>query len=120
MDKAIEITIVGSVMEIDVTGKLTKEDYEHFVPATDELIKKHGKIRILFAMHDFHGWSAGAAWADIKFDLRHFSHIERLAIVGESKWEHGMALFCRPFTTATLRYFDIANIEDARTWINAE
>lgn len=38
-------------MEVDLTGKLTKEDYEQFVPATDKLIKEHGKVSILFVMH---------------------------------------------------------------------
>ncbi len=47
------------------------------------------------------GWSAGAAWEDCKFDLKHFNHIERLAIVGETKWEKGMSVFCRPFMTAS-------------------
>ncbi len=120
MYKEIGITIVGKVMEVDVTGKLAKEDYQRFVPITEELIKEHGKIRILLVMHDFHGWSAGALWEDIKFDLKHFTHIERLGIVGESKWEHGMAIFCRPFTTAKMRYFDVAQIEEARQWIAEE
>jgi len=120
MDKEIDITIVGKVMEVDVTGKLTKEDYALFVPATEKLIKEQGKIRILFVMHDFHGWSLGATWEDIKFDLKHFTHIERLGIVGESKWEHGMAIFCRPFTTAKMEYFDIAKLDEAREWINEE
>ncbi len=35
-------------------------------------------------------------WEDIKFDMKHFADIERLAIVGESKWEKGMAVFRRP------------------------
>ncbi len=120
MYKEIDISIVGNVMEVDVVGKLTKEDYGQFVPATEELIKEQGKVRILFVMHDFHGWSAGALWEDIKFDLKHFTDIERLGIVGESKWEHGMAIFCRPFTTAKMRYFDVAKIEEARKWINEE
>lgn len=120
MYKEIDITIVGKVMEVDVTGKLTKEDYEQLVPATDKLIKEHGKIRILFVMHDFHGWSAGAMWEDTKFGLKHFAHIERLGIVGETRWEHGMAIFCRPFTTAKMRYFDSALLEEARKWIGED
>jgi hypothetical protein len=102
---------------IHATGKLTKEAYETFVPETEEKIKEHGKIRILFVMHDFHGWSAGAAWEDFKSDLKHFNHIERLAIVGETKWEKGMSVFCRPFTTAIIKYFDHADIDQARAWI---
>jgi len=120
MGKEIVITIAGKVMQVDATGKLTKEDYEQFVPATEKLIQEHGKIRVLFVMHDFHGWSAGALWEDIKFDLKHFNHIERLAIVGQSKWEHGMEVFCRPFTTAKLRYFDSTQIEEAKKWIDED
>ncbi|MEZ6062132.1 MAG: STAS/SEC14 domain-containing protein [Planctomycetaceae bacterium] len=110
-------TAVGNVIEVHATGKLTKEAYQAFVPMTEEKIREHGKIRILFIMHDFHGWTVGAAWEDIKFDLRHFNHIERLAIVGETKWEKGMSAFCRPFTTATIKYFDHTDVEKARQWI---
>ncbi len=107
----------GKVLEIQLSGKLTKEDYGHFVPEMERLIKAHGKIRLLVEMHDFHGWSAGALWQDLKFDARHFRDIERLAIVGETKWQHGMAVFCKPFTTAEIRYFGRAEIDLARTWI---
>jgi len=110
-------TMEGKLIEVRVSGKLTKEAYEDFVPTTEAAIKKHGKVRILIVMHDFHGWDAGALWEDIKFDVKHFAHIERLAIVGESKWEHGMAIFCRPFTTAKIKYFDVQDLEKARTWI---
>ncbi len=115
--KEVDINIEGKVMEVTATGKFEKADYEMFTPAAEELIKDHGKIRVLFVMHDFHGWTAGAAWEDIKFDMKHFNHIERLGIVGETKWEKGMAVFCRPFTTAKMQYFDTENLEEARRWI---
>ncbi len=68
-------------------------------------------------MHDFHGWTAGALWEDIKFDAKHFSEIERLAIVGEKQWEKDMAIFCKPFTSAKIRYFDYTAINEANVWI---
>jgi phosphatidylglycerol lysyltransferase len=110
----------GKILEIRATGKLAKQDYEHFVPVAERLIEKHKKIRVLFEMHDFHGWEAGALWEDVKFDVKHFRHIERLALVGESKWEKGMAHFCRPFTTAKIRYFDSKDVDEARTWIESD
>lgn len=117
MSFTVTETAAGNVVEVHATGKLTKEAYASFVPLTEEKIKTYGKIRILFIMHDFHGWDAGATWEDCKFDLRHFNDIERLAIVGETKWEKGMSLFCRPFTTAEIKYFDQADIDKAREWI---
>ncbi len=107
----------GKIIEVQITGKLSKEAYEQFVPMTEAKIEEFGKVRMLVVMHDFHGWEAGALWEDIKFDLKHFNHIERLAIVGETKWEKGMSVFCRPFTTAKIKYFDHTDIEQAREWI---
>jgi hypothetical protein len=109
----------GKVLDVHVQGKLAKDDYKHFVPEVDRLIEQHGKIRVLLEMNDFHGWSAGALWEDLKFDLRHFSDIERLAMVGERRWQKGMSQFCRPFTTAKIRYFDQSQREQALEWAQA-
>jgi len=106
------------VIEVQITGKLTAEAYKVFVPLVEQRISEFGKVRFMVVMHDFHGWDAGALWEDIKFDFAHFSDIEQLAIVGESKWEQGMAIFCRPFTTAKIKYFDISDIDGAREWIS--
>ena len=107
----------GNLVTVTASDKLTKSDYEHFVPLLEEMINKHGKIRILFRMEDFHGWDAGALWEDIKFDWKHFSDIEKVAMLGDSRWERWMAGFCTPFTTATIRYFDAGEGEAAEAWL---
>jgi hypothetical protein len=106
-----------NIVEVYLTGKLAKEDYEYFVPLVEKKIDELGKLRVLLVMRDFHGWQAGALWEDVKFDLKHFKHIERLAMVGESNWEKGMAAFCRPFTSAKIKYYDLKDEESARRWI---
>ncbi len=119
---AVEIheTAHDNYIEVTLSGKLTKEDYQHFVPVVEAAIEKHGKIRFLVALRDFHGWSAGALWEDMKFDWKHFSDIDRLALVGDKKWEAGMAVFCRPFTRAKIKYFDLADIDQAREWMTSD
>jgi hypothetical protein len=107
----------GRVLEVRVSGKLAHEDYERFVPEFERRVKEHGKVRVLFEMQEFHGWSAGALWDDIKFDVKHFSDIDRLAMVGDRKWEKGMSVFCTPFTTAKVRYFDQSEASAARAWL---
>jgi hypothetical protein len=109
----------GKLLEVHVSGKLADEDYQHFVPQFERLVARHGKIRVLFEMSQFHGWEARALWDDIKFDIKHFKDIERLAMVGEKKWQKGMAAFCKPFTTAAIRYFDHDQADAARAWLGA-
>jgi hypothetical protein len=110
----------GKVLVVNLSGKLSKDDYAHFVPEVERLIKEKGKLRLLVRMHDFHGWTFGGLWEDIKFDFQHFADIERLALVGDRQWEAHMATFCKPFTRAKIRYFDEAQADEARAWIQAD
>jgi len=107
----------GKVVTVHVSGKLTKADYEHFVAEFGRLVRQRGKLRVLFDMTGLHGWDAGAAWEDFKFGVEHFADIERLGMVGDKKWQHAMATFCKPFTKAVVRYFDHANAAEARKWL---
>ena len=93
----------GKTLAVQVSGKRTKADYVYFVPEFERLVRLNGRLRALFDMTGFHGWEAGALWEDIKFDAKHFGDIERLAMVGDKKWERGMAAFCKPFTKAMVR-----------------
>lgn len=96
---------------------LKKEDYEHFVPMVEKIMESRDKIRMLIELRDFKGWSVGALWEDTKFGLSHFNDIDRLAIVGDKQWEKTMAAFIKPFTTATVKYFDLEALDEANVWI---
>ena len=108
----------ANILHVTVHGKLDKADYDIFVPTVEEMIAEEGKIRVLFKMDAFKGWTAGALWEDIKFDAKHFRDIERLALVGDKAWEKAMSVFCKPFTTAKIRYFDKTDLSLAENWIN--
>lgn len=107
----------SNVVAITIDGKLKAKHYDAFIPMLESAIERHGKIRILLELYDFQGWSAGALWDDVKFDVNHFRDIERVAIVGDSAWERGMALICKPFTAAEVRYFDHDDSNEAYAWI---
>ena len=107
----------GKVLVAHVSGILTKADYEQFVPKFERLIREHGKLRILFDMTSFHGWEAAALWEDTKLAIQHYLDIEKIAMIGEKTWQHGMATFCKPFTLASIRYFQHADMAEARKWL---
>jgi hypothetical protein len=105
------------VLGFRMSGKLHDEDYKTFVPIVDAAIGKEGKIRLLAVFHDFQGWDLHALWDDITFSTTHCTKIERIALVGEKKWEEWMAKVCKPFTMAKIQYFDAAQLEHAWAWI---
>jgi hypothetical protein len=107
----------GKTLGFKMSGKLHDADYQHFVPTVEAAVKAHGKIRLLAQFHDFHGWDLHALWDDIKFSTEHCTHIERIALVGEKKWEEWMAKVCKPFTLAKIRYFDAGDIQAAWQWL---
>jgi hypothetical protein len=104
-------------LEVFLIGKVTADDYRVFGPKVERLIQEHGPLRILVDVSDCKGWTFSGLWEEIKFDVRHFNDVERLAIVGEAPWHKGLSIFCKPFTTAEVRYFDDADIEAARAWL---
>ena len=108
------------LLVVHVSGKLSSDDYERFEPAVEKLIADAGKIKILFVMHDFHGWELGAVWEDIKFATKHCRDIEKLAMIGEKNWEKWMAAICKPFTMSMIKFFDASEDDAARKWLAEE
>lgn len=119
---AIELQkdMTSRVVEVRLSGQLSRQDYESFVPQIERMINEHGNLDLLVLMQDFHGWDFGGLWEDTKFAFKHYGQIERMALVGETKWQRGMSYFCKPFTRASIRYFDFGQIEQARHWLHGE
>lgn len=107
----------GKTLAFKMSGKLHDEDYQHFVPIVETAIGAHGKIRLLAQLEDFHGWDLHALWDDTKFAVKHCADVERVALVGDKKWEEWMAKVCAPFTLAKVRYFDVSDAEAAWGWL---
>jgi hypothetical protein len=109
------------IIACTVTGILVQKDYDSFCPRFEGMLQKykqHGKLRVLFEMKDFHGWDPGALWDEIRFDIKHSKDVERLAMVGEKKWERELAVFTEPFTAAAVRYFDLPDLAAATKWLD--
>ena len=106
-----------NVVEVHLSGRLHADDYDQLVPQFESAIESHGKLRLLVVLGDFDGWDVAALWEDIKFDFRHFGDFEKIAIVGHSRWHQGMAVFCKPFTSASVKYFDDAQNSAASNWL---
>jgi len=105
------------VVGFKLCGKLHDEDYKQFVPRLETILTAEGKVRLFLQFDDFHGWDMHAAWDDLKFSLKHYSDFERIAMVGDCRWEKWMTSFCKPFTKAKMKYFDTEEIDAAWKWL---
>lgn len=116
----VEKTASGTLVAIKIKEKLDTDDYAMFVPMIESQMQNGPPVRLLIELHDFKGWTAGALWEDTKFAAKHFNDIDRMAVVGDAKWQKGITTFFKPFTSADVRYYDLAAIEDAHQWIRAD
>ncbi|MCM8525764.1 MAG: STAS/SEC14 domain-containing protein [Lentisphaeraceae bacterium] len=106
-----------NILGFEVSGKLTDDDFKLFVPEIEANLKKHDKLRLMVVFTDFKGWDLHALWDDIKFDFQHFNDFEKIAMVGEKSWQKWMAIFCKPFTMARVKYFEKDDIVEAMAWL---
>ncbi len=76
-------------IELTMIGKLKHEDYQIFVPMIDRALKeaKSLEVDLLVDMRSFTGWEFLAAWDDLKFGIKHGNDFDKMAIVGNKKWE---------------------------------
>jgi SpoIIAA-like len=106
----------GNLAAFRLSGTLHDEDYQKFVPVVQAAAAK-GKLHMLVEFADFHGWDARALWDVIQLDANYGKQIERLALVGDKRWEQWMAKICRPFTSAMIQYFDDNDSQNAWAWV---
>ena len=71
------------ILELHMSGRITAADYDDVItPALDDALARHDRIRLLARIGpEFEGYTAGAAWADTRLGLRHWSGFERVAVV---------------------------------------
>jgi len=106
-----------NVLGFKLSGRLHDQDYAKFVPVIDTAIQSCGEIRLLAQFHDFQGWDMHALWDDIRFSATHCRQVEQIALIGDRAWERWMTGVCKPFTKATIRYFDISELDTAQAWL---
>ena len=81
-------------------------------------MKEHGKVRILVVAENFEGWQRGGNWGDISFQLEHDAEIERMAIVGDRKWEDLTLVFAaKGLRKFPIEYFEPGELSRARAWL---
>lgn len=106
------------VLGIEAGGKITHDDYQKvLIPAAEEKIRRHDKIRMLFMLGDMDGFEFAALWDDTKFGLTHWKEFTRIAIVTDNVYIKSMTTLFAPFFPGEIRLYESLEKDDAILWI---
>ena len=108
------VEVVDAIVTIRVSAKLKQEELAAAQKAMSEIIRKHGKVRVLVRAEQFAGWERGK-WDDFSFQAEHDDDLEKMAIVGDEKWKNLTLVFtAQGLRKFPIRYFSTPELEKAR------
>lgn len=109
------------VLALRVYKKITSEDLEQLIPLLENQIHNHEDPHLLLTMEDFEGWeNAEAFLEDLEMDRQYIGHFDRIAVVGQKKWQKWGTKLINPLSSEEIKYFPIDKVENAREWVEAK
>lgn len=109
----------GKVYTLRVEGVLTDADYQELTPQLDAAIASHGAIRLLADVTAWEGMEPLAMWDDFVLGIRHWNDFERIAVLGDARWQDIMTRVADMVTKGEMRYFEAGRLDDALAWLKA-
>ncbi len=111
--------ITDHLVTARITGRLTQPELWVLQEAAGQVLRQQGKASLLILVEDFEGWQRGGRWDDLTFSMGHDAQIEKLAIVGDRKWEDLALLFAaKGLRNFPIEYFAAQDMAKARAWLN--
>ena len=107
----------GDVIEFNITGTVTLEEYDAAIPEMERLIAEHGKLSAVTVIHDFKHMELGALWRDLTWGVGHMSKLRRGAVVTDSGWIGTMTRASSTVLHTQLRAFGMDQLDAARAWV---
>ena len=110
--------VSDGLMTVTIAGTLKKSDFERAQASLREMIRKYGKVRLLVLASDFRGWAREDDWNTLASTAEQDKHLEKIAIVGEQRWEDlALAFTGKGFRPVAIEYFVPADLAKARAWV---
>lgn len=109
------------VIAFTAKGKIVADDYRDVLrPAVDAAVARHDRIRVVFELGpEFDGYSAGAAWEDVKLWGPHLTKWERCAVVSDHGFIVDAVKIFRIVMPGEVKVFSAGELEVALTWAAA-
>jgi hypothetical protein len=108
------------VLTIRITGTLRKSELTAAQKNAAEILQKRGDSRLLVVAEKFEGWEKGGDWGDLSGQKKLDAQIDRMAIVGEKRWEDVALLFTgKGIRHIDIEYFSPTELSRARDWLSS-
>jgi hypothetical protein len=110
----------GPVVGYKVDGKVKAEDYQQLNSEVQALVDQYDEIYILLDLQEFAGEEAKAWLPDMKFGHRFHDKINKMAIVGDKRWEKWLAALADPFYAKDAELFHSDEVDKAWAWLRED
>jgi hypothetical protein len=117
----MSVEIVDSadgILTIKISGEFTQPALAAAQKRAAEILRRQGKMPMLVLNEGVENWSKEGDWADVSFQIENDQFIERMAIVGEKKWEDIALIFVgKSFREFPIEYFPPEELAKAKAWL---
>lgn len=110
-----------NILTIKASGKLSKEDLDDLESALKKFTTVSDDPHLIMVLEDFSGWEDTATfWKDLQLDTEYIGHFDRIAVVGDKKWQEWGTRLVDPITKEKLTFFPIDQANKAWDWLRNE
>lgn len=108
-----------TIAEVQLRETLSGGDIHELADHIESALSHSLALRVMLDGTAFRGWSdARALWGHLSFMRIHDRNIDRLAIVGATRWQRALAELTGRIMHPEERYFDEAERGRARRWLS--
>jgi len=112
--------VKDGILTLTVSGMLTQSELAEVQQAAADIIRAQGKVRILVLAGEFAGWERDGEWDDFSFQETFDPYIEKMAIVGDERWEDLALIFvAKGLRSFPIEYFASGEQARAQVWLKA-
>ncbi len=103
-----------------VGGELKKSELDAVQSEFVQKIAGTGPATLLVLLEDFAGWERGEQWGDTDFFFSHRNDFEKIAVVGDPRWEAQVLAFAGAgLRKGPVKMFPEREESEARAWLAA-
>jgi hypothetical protein len=106
------------VLGLEAVDDVEREDYENVVvPAIEQAIAQHGKVRLVYVLgKESDDYEGGAVWEDLKLGVKHPTKFERIAVVTDARRARPAMTVFSVLWPGKARAFPLAERSAATSW----